>query len=35
MKDIVEITDKTLEQLEEEIVNEEEKRKRLKDWVLE
>lgn len=35
MKDIVEITDKTLEQLEEEIVNEEEKCKRLKDWVLE
>lgn len=35
MKDIVEITDKTAEQLEKEIKIEEEKSKELKDWVLE
>lgn len=34
MKDIVQITDKTAEQLDREITQEEEKSKELKDWVL-
>lgn len=35
MKDIVEITDKTVEQLDEEIKQEEKKSEELTDWVLE
>lgn len=35
MKDIVRITDKSVEELEKEIVQEEEKSKELKEWILE
>lgn len=35
MKDIVDITDKSAEQLEKEIKQEEEKSEKLNDWVLE
>jgi len=35
MKDVVKITDKTVEELEKEIVQEEQKSKELKDWILE
>lgn len=35
MKDIVKITDKSVEELEKEIRQEEEKSKELKDWILE
>lgn len=35
MKDIVEITDKTVEQLDEEIKQEEKRSEELTDWVLE
>lgn len=35
MKDIADITDKSAEQLEKEIKQEEEKSEKLNDWVLE
>ena len=35
MKDIVQITDKSVEQLEKEIMQEKEKSEKLKDWILE
>jgi len=35
MKDIVRITDKSVEELEKEIAQEEEKSKELKEWILE
>ena len=35
MKDIVRITDKSVEELEKEIVQEEEKSKEIKEWILE
>lgn len=35
MRDIVEITDKSVEQLEKEIEQEAEKSEKLEDWILE
>lgn len=35
MKDIVKITDKSVDELEKEIMQEEERSKELKDWILE